>query len=94
MDTASVIWFGLVAGMILLQVNTATNATHRRSIRVAVRTQALVPPRYRPRILLASCAGLLSLAAVSMAFAGDASRIAARGGFLVGHAYRCGVSAK
>jgi hypothetical protein len=43
-------------------------------------------------ILIACCAGLLSLAAVSRAFAGDASQIAG-GGFLVGHAYRCGVSA-
>jgi hypothetical protein len=48
MDTASVIWFGLVAGMILLHITAPTNATYRRSIRVAVRRQALVRPRYRP----------------------------------------------
>lgn len=92
MDTASVIWFGLAAGLMLLQIAAAANAAHRRSIRVAIRRQQLVHLRYRPR-LIAVCAGLLSLVAVSPAFAGEAAQIAARGGFLVGHAYRCGVSA-
>jgi hypothetical protein len=42
--------------------------------------------------ILAGCAIALTLAAAGTACAGEAAQIAARGGFLVGHAYRCGVS--
>jgi hypothetical protein len=44
--------------------------------------------------ILAACAAGLSLVAVSTACAGEASEIGARGGFLVGQAYPCGVSAE
>src|SRR5512142_628492 len=42
---------------------------------------------------LGCCATALLLAA-GAAHAGEASRVAERGGFLVGHAYRCGVAAE
>jgi hypothetical protein len=41
----------------------------------------------------AGCAAVLTLAA-NVACAGEASQIAERGGFLLGHAYRCGVAAE
>ena len=42
---------------------------------------------------LAGCAAALTLA-TSVACAGEASQIAERGGFLLGHAYRCGATAE
>jgi hypothetical protein len=42
--------------------------------------------------LLAGAAALIGLA--SVAFAGEASQVAARGGFLMGQAVRCGVAAE
>jgi hypothetical protein len=44
-------------------------------------------------IRLACCATVMSIAA-GAAHASEASRAAERGGFLVGHAYRCGVAAE
>jgi hypothetical protein len=46
--------------------------------------------RVRP-FRLAGCAAALVLAATA-AWASEASQLAARGGFLLGHAYRCGVA--
>jgi hypothetical protein len=40
------------------------------------------------------CSAIAVLLAVGVAHAGEASRVAERGGFLVGHAYRCGVAAE
>jgi hypothetical protein len=42
--------------------------------------------------VLSVAAALIGVA--SVAFAGEASQVAARGGFLMGHAVRCGVSAE
>ncbi len=47
-------------------------------------------PRSLSRMLAGGAAALILTA--STACAGDASQIATRGGFLLGHAYRCGVA--
>jgi hypothetical protein len=41
-----------------------------------------------------ACCAFAVLLAAGAAHAGEASRVAERGGFLVGHAYRCGISAE
>ena len=50
----------------------------------------MIATRARP-LRLAGCAAALLLAA-SPTLAGEASQLAERGGFLLGHAYRCGVA--
>lgn len=40
------------------------------------------------------CCAIAVLLAAGTSHAGEASRVAERGGFLVGHAYRCGVAAE
>ena len=90
MDTASVMWFLLLTVMIPLQVKAAANPAYRTRMRAAGEGHRLTSFRPLSRII-AACAAALTLAA-STACAGEASDIAARGGFLVGHAYRCGVS--
>jgi hypothetical protein len=92
MDIGFAIWFLLLIGMMPLQMRATAGAMRRRSVLADGERHRLMSSRSVSRIL-AGCASALSLAAASTACAGEASQIAARGGFLVGHAYRCGVSA-
>jgi hypothetical protein len=92
MDTPSAIWFLLLTALIILQVKAVTNSACCSSIRIAGGSHRLTSFRSRARIV-AACAAALTVAA-STACAGEASEIATRGGFLVGYAYRCGVSAE
>ena len=93
MDIGFAIWFLLLVGIMPLQMRAASGAMRRRSVPAA-------GERHRRMFsgsvwqILAGCAIALTLAAAGTACAGEAAQIAARGGFLVGHAYRCGVSAE
>ena len=91
MDTALAIWIVLLIGFIAVQIRVARNARRPGGIRVSAAGERIAGVRLRSRLLI-GCSALLALGAVSTACAGEAAEIAARGGFLVGHAYRCGVS--
>jgi hypothetical protein len=92
MDIGFVIWSLLLIGTMPLQLR-AAGLLHRRALPIAGGRHRLISSRSMSRIL-AGCAAALSLVAVSTAGAGEASDVAARGGFLVGHAYGCGVMAE
>ena len=69
MDTAAAIWFVLLIGMIPMQLRAAANAERRGGIRVAA-GEPIAGLRLRTR-LVAGCAALLTLGAVSTACAGE-----------------------
>jgi hypothetical protein len=70
MDTAAAIWFVLLIGMIPMQLRAAANAERRGGIRVAAAGEPIAGSRLRTR-LVAGCAALLTLGAVSTACAGE-----------------------
>jgi hypothetical protein len=70
MDAAAAIWFVLLIGMIPMQLRAAANAERRGGIRVAAAGEPIAGLRLRTR-LLAGCAALLTLGAVSTACAGE-----------------------
>jgi hypothetical protein len=89
MEVGFVIWFLLLIGLMPLQMK-AMRRAHSQS--TGERHPAMFT-RSLSRIL-AACVATLIWVMVSTACAGEAAEIADRGGFLVGHAYRCGVSAE
>jgi len=93
MDIGFGIWFALLISMIPLQIWASPNPMRRAVIQSAAERHRILSSRSLSKIL-AGCAAALTLVVVSTACADEASLIAARGGFLVGHAYRCGVSAE
>src|SRR5690242_11720756 len=93
MDIGFAIWFLLLIGMMPLQMRAGTRAMRHAHSQSAGERHPIMSSRPFSRIFVA-CAAAVTLAAVSTACAGEASQIAARGGFLLGHAYRCGVSAE
>jgi hypothetical protein len=93
MDIGFAIWFALLIGMVPLQMRAASNPTRRAVMQSAAERHRMLSGRSVSRVLAGSVAALIFLV-VSTACASEASEIAARGGFLVGHAYRCGVSAE
>jgi hypothetical protein len=93
MDIGFAIWFALLIGMVPLQIRAASNPMRRAVIQSAAERHRMLSWRSVSRVLAGSAAAL-SFLVVSTACAGEASEVAAHGGFLVGHTYRCGVSAE
>jgi hypothetical protein len=93
MDVGFGIWFVLLVGAIPLQIWAASHPMRRAVVQSTAERHRLLSSRSVSRII-AGCAATLTLVVISTACAGEAAGIAARGGLLVGHAYRSGVSAE
>jgi hypothetical protein len=89
MEVGFVIWFLLLIGLMPLQMK-AMRRAHSQSAGERHPTMFTLSLSR----ILAACVATLIWVMVSTACAGEAAEIADRGGFLVGHAYRCGVSAE